>query len=385
MNTASRVLALFLTATLVACGSGIANDAPATSSGHTIGALRFIGEQRIPNRQVFQGTVVGGLSGIDFDAKSGNWILVSDDRSNINPARFYTARLAYDAQGFNDVTLSSVTMLKQRDGTVYPDRAQYLAAGGEVPDTEAIRFDPRDGSIWYTSEGDRALGLDPFVNHASINGDPIARLPLPSMLKVSATTHSGTRDNLGFEGLAFAQDGKSLWVAMEAPIYQDGAPVSPTHGGYARITQYDPDGSVLRQVAYPVDAIPAAPGPGMYADNGVTEMLAVDDHRFLMLERACVQGAGGNYKQYIRLYEMDISDATDIREVASLKGARFTAATKRLVLDLTTLDLPVLDNIEGIAWGPKLANGHDTLVLVSDNNFSPTQVTQFLAFEVESR
>ncbi|NGY85135.1 esterase-like activity of phytase family protein (plasmid) [Bacillus megaterium] len=49
---------------------------------------------------------------------------------------------------------------------------------------------------------------------------------------------------------------------------------------------------------------------------------------------------------------------------------------------MTTLGLSVLDNIEGISWGPKLPNGHDSLVLVSDDNFNRNQVTQFLAFEV---
>lgn len=45
---------------------------------------------------------------------------------------------------------------------------------------------------------------------------------------------------------------------------------------------------------------------------------------------------------------------------------------------------PVLDNIEGITWGPTLASGNRTLVLVSDNNFSGTQFTQFVALEVTS-
>ena len=41
-----------------------------------------------------------------------------------------------------------------------------------------------------------------------------------------------------------------------------------------------------------------------------------------------------------------------------------------------------VDNIEGMSWGPMLADGKRSLVLVSDNNFNPAQVTQFLAFEV---
>jgi hypothetical protein len=49
---------------------------------------------------------------------------------------------------------------------------------------------------------------------------------------------------------------------------------------------------------------------------------------------------------------------------------------------LDKADIGYVDNIEGISWGPKLANGHRSLILVSDNNFNPDQRTQFLAFEV---
>ena len=66
----------------------------------------------------------------------------------------------------------------------------------------------------------------------------------------------------------------------------------------------------------------------------------------------------------------------------ALKDATFTPATKRLVLNLNELGLPKVDNIEGLSFGPKLPNGHDSLVLVSDNNFNKDQITQFLVFEV---
>ena len=55
---------------------------------------------------------------------------------------------------------------------------------------------------------------------------------------------------------------------------------------------------------------------------------------------------------------------------------------KHLIFDFASLKLPHLDNIEGMTWGPTLANGKRTLVFVSDDNFSPMQTTQFLAFEL---
>ena len=51
------------------------------------------------------------------------------------------------------------------------------------------------------------------------------------------------------------------------------------------------------------------------------------------------------------------------------------------LLDLASLGL-TLDNIEGVTFGPTLDNGDGSLILVSDNNFSTTQFTQFLAFRI---
>jgi hypothetical protein len=60
---------------------------------------------------------------------------------------------------------------------------------------------------------------------------------------------------------------------------------------------------------------------------------------------------------------------------------------KRLLLDLGTLvnddgSALVPDNIEAVSWGPPSAAGRPTLILVSDDNFSAVQVTQFIALEV---
>ncbi|MGW7811327.1 esterase-like activity of phytase family protein [Staphylococcus xylosus] len=45
-------------------------------------------------------------------------------------------------------------------------------------------------------------------------------------------------------------------------------------------------------------------------------------------------------------------------------------------------NLDKVDNIEGITFGKKLANGNDSLVVVSDNNFNKSQISQFIVFEV---
>jgi hypothetical protein len=54
---------------------------------------------------------------------------------------------------------------------------------------------------------------------------------------------------------------------------------------------------------------------------------------------------------------------------------------KSLLLNLDTLGIP-LDNVEGMTFGPRLPDGRRSLILVSDNNFSPMAFTQFLLFGV---
>ena len=359
---------------LSACAS-FTHDAPITG-------LRLIGEQRIALKQAFQGTTVGGLSGIDYDAASNSWVMESDDRSEINPARFYRATLAYDSEKFSGVTLDSVHFFTQPDGSRYPNLAHAkLDQGDQVADIETLRVDPRDGSLWYGSEGNRKVGLHPFVRHADSGGRYLATLPTPAMFNVSKE-EVGSRNNMTFEALSFASDGKSLWLGMEAALYQDGPLATPDNGAVVRITRLDRAGKVLGQYAYPVEPVASRPGPGREADNGVSEILAVNDHQLLVVERAGVENAAGVYANHVRIYVMETDGATDIQAIPALAGASYVPARKRLLLDLEKLGLARVDNIEGMAWGPRLANGSRSLVLVSDDNFNAQQVTQILAFEV---
>ncbi|MCU6501264.1 esterase-like activity of phytase family protein [Rugamonas sp. A1-17] len=374
-QAASLIACTFI---LAACAPLTATKAPPTS----IASLRFIGEQRLPWRQQFQSTMVGGLSGIDYDAASGEWVIISDDRSANNPARYYRARLAYDEQAFKSVELTGVTVLLQPDGSTYPSKEDYKVRGGVVPDLETIRVDPRDGSIWYASEGDVGLGLDPFVRHATRDGRYLSTLPLPALFSVSADHKTGPRNNLSFEGLSFAPDGRTLWVSMEGPMYQDSEAPTPEQGAVNRITRFARDGKVLGQFAYALSAIPATPGKGKFADNGISEIVALSDTRLLAMERSGVQAADGKYKDYVRLFEIDTEGASDVQHLPSLKGARYQPVRKRLVLDVNQVKLPIVDNLEGMSFGPVLANGHASLVLISDDNFGKNQVTQLLLFEV---
>jgi hypothetical protein len=111
-------------------------------------------------------------------------------------------------------------------------------------------------------------------------------------------------------------------------------------------------------------------------------MLAIGPTRLLTLERAGIENDAGVYHTYVRLHEIDTAGATDVSGLPSLAGASYRPVSKRLVLDLNAIGLPRVDNLEGMAFGPRLPNGHASLVLISDDNFSNKQVTQVLVFDV---
>jgi hypothetical protein len=324
----------------------------------------------------FQGTTVGGLSGIDYDPAADLWYALSDDGSDIDPARFYTFRLTLFPDRLGTPELLSVVRLRQPDGSIYPGRS----GGRRAPDPESIRWRASTRTLLWADEGQVRAGRSPAVHEITAEGSPLRELTLPAHFEIMAG--AGPRHNLGFEGLALTPDGASAWVAMEAPLLQDGpVPTTDHPGGPCRLTCFDlGSGSAVMQRAYTPDRIPQAPRPAdAFADNGISEILMLDNHRMLVLERAFMSGVGNS----LRLYRVDTRTGSDTMTLPRLQPGNHTACPKTLLLDFASLGLPRLDNTEAMAWGPRLPNGRRTLVLASDDNFNPGQITQFLAFEYD--
>lgn len=378
---------LLLATLLAGCGGSDPDNSPTEVS---VSGLRLIGQQLLPRRMEFQGTVVGGLSGIDYDAKTDSYVLISDDRTatdSPNAPRLYTAKLSFDATQFSGVQFQSVIKLRQPDGSDYPKLPDP-----KVADPESVRIDPVSGNYVWVSEGDRALTsnpprvINPFVREVTPQGQHVREYQLPPMFAMSSSGESGPRGNLVFEGISFTPDGRNAVVITEGPLFQDGSAPTPTSGAQSRLTLFDrSSGQATAQYAYPIEKVQATPQPeGSFSVNGATEILALSSTRFLVLERSFSVGVVGNQ---VRLYEIDISKATNVLSAAKLQGA--SAVSKRLVLDFETLkaQLGGIANLEGLSFGPTLANGKRSLVVVADDNFpaadSATDRNQILVFEIQ--
>ncbi|MBK6005853.1 esterase-like activity of phytase family protein [Ramlibacter ginsenosidimutans] len=338
-------------------------------------SLRLLGEAFLPHRMDFKGTTVGGLSALDFDPATGLWVSLSDDRSTLQPARFYTLNIDV-REGAVRVELLDVVTLRDAAGHPFPPRG----SGGEIVDPEGMRLLPGARGVLWTSEGDYASGQPPMLREARLDGTHVRDFERLPMFQLPAPAGTGPRDNLTFEGLALTPDAHTAWVAMENALQQDGpVPGVGRPGGPCRITAFDlASGRAVRQVAYLPDAVPhASIAPGMPAENGISEILMIDAQRMLVLERAYVFGHGMS----LRIYEIDTAGGSDTLAQEQLRAGEYRPCAKRLVADFATLGLSRLDNTEGMCWGPRLPNGRRSLVVVSDDNFRSAQVTQFAAFE----
>lgn len=351
-------------AVLLATVAGCAGGPPLLSP---IGAVALAADAAGP------GVTLGGISGIDRDPATGAWMLISDDRSDHGPARVHEAALDWRRGRLAGVRILRTIPLRDAEGRAFPPAT---ARPGEVVDPESVRFDPLDDAMIWSSEGDMEGGFGPSIRRMGRDGRATGTLPLPPMFAFDPAGAAGSRPNLTVEGLAWTPDGRGLWVAMEGPLRQDSPLPDRARGARLRLTLLDRAGAVRAQRAYDADPLADAP-PGRRADSGVSEVLALDAGRLLVLERAGVETATGDFRYRVRLYCADVAGGTEIAALPALAGVPVRPAAKRRVLELPAR---VSDNFEGLAWGPALADGRPTLVLVSDNNFSPGRPTRLAAF-----
>jgi len=338
--------------------------------------LSYIGQQILPTATFFNGTQVGGLSGIDY-VGGGQYVAISDDRSQINPARFYSLDLALTSTAFTGVNFTKVTNFKDPSGNNYATFAI---------DPESIRR-LTNGNYIYTSEGDTNRGIDAFIREGRPDGSYVRDYALPAGFQQTGPAGAaGIRNNLAFESLTLADGGATTISATENALRQDGAAAALGVGSASRIVTFDTaTGIPGAQYVYNVSPVAyATTPPGGFSTNGLVELLSIGGTRHLAVERSFVSGyvtptsATGNS---IQIYLIDSAGATDVSSLTTLVGATYTPVSKELLFDLDSLGIP-LDNIEGITIGERLDNRDLSLILVSDNNFSGTQFTQFLAFDI---
>lgn len=354
------------------------------SNPPAIGGLRYINQYILPNAFSFQGTVTGGLSGIDYDKQRDQYYLICDDPSAFSPARFYTLKIPVSEKGIDSVVLTGVTTILNPSGNPYPDIRKDRTHSADL---EAMRYDPTRDELIRTSEGQRVINADtmqlqdPDIVIMDRTGKYKDSFHLPSILHIQAE-EKGPRHNSVLEGVAYDENYRHVFVSVEDALYQDGPKAGTGDStAWVRILKFDrKTKKEVAEYAYQLDPVPyPANPPGAFKINGVSDILYIGANRLLVIERAW---STGRVPSNIRVYLADLNQADNVMGVASLNTTPPNRpVSKKLLINMDDLGIPIF-NVEGVTFGPRLPNGHASLIFVVDDNFSKNEKSQFLLFEI---
>ena len=256
-----------------------------------------------------------------------------------------------------------------------------------VMDLEALRFDEMRKEFVVASEGKIDEGRDPGIYRLTRSGQIKSSFEIPDYFK--AKDEQKPRNNGVFEGITESFDQQGYWVATESPLEKDSSKpkIFPSRS-HIRITRFDKNtGEPTSQFVYKLDGIAKLP-INYFAVNGVTEIMEYDENKFLVLERSYSAGYGSRGNT-VKIFEVDASNASNTLKTDKLKGADYDTAEKKLLFNFKSvkdqLTDNIIDNIEGMCFGPQLKDGKQTLMLVSDNNFNSfaEQINQFILMEID--
>ena len=337
--------------------------------------LQFLDEYELTETN-YQNTVIGGFSSITYNPQKDLFYVISDDRANLSPARFYTLKVHIDNNKINGISIENITFLKDQQGENYSPN---------VTDTEAIAFSPRN-TFFIASEGVYKTNFPPFINEYNLDGKFINSVTIPEKYIPEEGEKKGVENNLGFESLTIKangimpQDPFRLFTVTESALLPDVDLNNPETILRSRLMHYviNPFGDpvLVGEYLYIIDNQELGV---LY--NGVSDLLALPQEGYLLsLERTFgLRGYGA------KIFQLVMANATDISSQKTLAGNidNITPISKKLVLDLQKLGI-TLDNLEGMTFGPHLADGSQSLIIVSDNNFAEEgkQKNQFLLFKL---
>jgi hypothetical protein len=233
-------------------------------------------------------------------------------------------------------------------------------------DPEGVRVSKDGKSIFVSDE------YGPYVYQIDrATGQRIRSYALPANLAVTHLSAQGDAEisgntvgrvaNKGMEGLAITPDGKTLVGIVQAPLEQDAAK-------NLRIVTIDIASGTTHEYAYKLTT-----------GTGVSEIVALNDHQFLVDERDG-KGLGDGSKAAVKqFFKIDLDGAQDVTSLSGDLSAK--AVAKTLVLDVVAVlgangiaPAQVPAKIEGLAFGADVVDNGvlmHTLYVANDNDFVP--------------
>ena len=275
-------------------------------------------------------------------------------------------------------------------------RIQVNPKTGELEQVENLGFTERtDGTL---NDGKPWLGLEKGFDHEAIvkvsdstlviasegycrlkefpilpTSADAAKVGYPQNLWESRWSSSEFYPNYNFESLAFDSVRQYLWTIPESTLRKDGQPATPQNGltNQLRLMRLD-WGKLSRYMttyAYQMDQPSTHKKADIYV-MGVSELCALPDGRLLVLEReAFIPKIKIGAFCKCKLYLINPLNSEEF----SMKD-KFSSETpflkKRLLTEWKTglsLSKRSFANYEGMCLGPKLEDGSQVVILLSDS------------------
>lgn len=252
----------------------------------------------------------------------------------------------------------------------FSGRSDNFAPGASTNPSNA-RLDPE--GIRISNNGKTAYISDeygPYVYEFNIaTGERLRTFNLPASLTVAQSfstetaeingNSAGRTTNKGMEGLAITPDGSKLVGIMQANALQD-------KSKNVRIVVIDIASGGTQEFAYKITD-----------GTGVSEILAVNNNQFLVLERDGKGLGDGSNAATKKIYQIDLTNAESVAGITGNLTNKTVAKTEFLDLTSNLIAAGFSANqipakLEGIAFGSDVQVGntqYHTLVVANDNDY----------------
>jgi hypothetical protein len=284
-----------------------------TTKAQNIDTLIYNGTFTVPFKATFNDKPIEELSGIEYTGWGNQYYLIPQSRTT------------------SYVFLCTIDLLEEGMDVKF-DSLIYLNHG--PLEAESIRVNPFNQHLYIAEEG--------------LNTSFIYHVDEQNNLNQIYNSTAAQKYNSGYEGLCFDQSGKKMFISLERP----------QKGYMSEIIVRDLEKNNEKIYNYPLDKLPLDKN----GDNGITELLNVNDSTLIVVERAYLGIKNGNS---IRVY----------KAIIPKKGNNIIK--EKLLTDFSAS--PVIDNIEGVTYS---ASGKE-LIFVSDNNANRHQQTLFICMKVQ--
>lgn len=216
-------------------------------------------------------------------------------------------------------------------------------------DQEGIAFFPKASTIFIAGEADNQVLEYDILGRATGR-----RLEMPDAF--AHATH-----NYGLESLTYNSTTHRFWTTSESTLPIDGEQSTATNGiaNKLRLQSFG-DSLYAREHYYYVMDKPTANRKAQHYAMGVSELLALDDGKLVVLER----------EFFVPKKKIGSFARCKLYEVSPTLAQHGDTLRKTLVADFTTrlnLASRSIANYEGMCLGKRLADGSQTLVMISDS------------------